>query len=64
VSRLHVEQGRRHDQEFRRTRQVRRSLHKSDELIGHLGECNLGDVEFFAGNQGQEEIERAFENGE
>ena len=61
---LHVQEGRRDDQEFRRTRQVRGRLHERDELVGHLRERDLGDVEFLARNQRQKKIERTFKNRE
>ena len=61
---LHIQEGRSDDQEFRRTRQVRGRLHKRDELVGHLRERDLGDVEFLARDQRQKKIKRTFKNRE
>ena len=61
---LHVQERRRDNQEFRGTRQVRGRLHERDELVGHLRERNLGDVEFLARDQRQQKIERTFKNRE
>ena len=61
---LHVQERRRDDQEFRGTRQVRGRLHKRNELVRHLRERNLGDIEFLARYQRQQKIERTFKNRE
>ena len=61
---LHIEQRGRDDQELRRARQIRRSLHEGDELVGHLGERDLGDIELLASDQRQKKVEGAFEDRE
>ena len=64
VRRLHVEQSSGHHQKLCRTGQVRRGFHERDELVGHLRERDLGDVEFLARDQRQKKIERTFKNRE
>ena len=64
VRRFHIQERGGDNQKLRRTRQVRRRLHESDELVGHLRERDLGDVEFLTRDQRQEKIERTFKNRE
>ena len=65
--RLQVEQSGRHHQEIACLVQVP-SLGAGpdvgDELVGHLGQGDLGDVELVLGDQAQQEIERALEHVE
>ena len=61
---LHVEEGGGYHQELRRARQVRRGLHEGDELVGDLGQRNLGDVELLTRNQRQEQIKRTLKDGQ
>jgi hypothetical protein len=61
---LEVEQRRRDQQELARLIEFVFGVESSqvgDELVGHLAQRDLGDVEFVLGDQGQQQIERTGE---
>ena len=65
--RLEVEQGGRHHQEVARLVQVERvgpGPDVADELVGDLGQGDLGDVQLVLGDQPEEQIERPLEDVE
>ena len=58
---LERQEGGGHDNELRCAPQVPIGTHVGDEVIGHLRQRQLGDVEALAGDEAQEQVERAFE---
>src|SRR5690606_7511523 len=65
-----VEQSRRHDEELAGLVQIPRLAGAGpggdvgDELVGHLRQRDLGEVELVLGDQAQQQVERAFEVGQ
>ena len=62
---LEVEQGGGDHKELRRLAEVpagTQGADMRDEIIGHFGQGNIGDVELMLADQPEEEIERAFEH--
>ena len=51
--RLERQEGGGHDDELRCAPQVPVRAHVGDEVVGHLGQCQLGDVEPLAGDEAQ-----------
>ena len=61
---LESQEGGGHDDELRCAPQVPVRAHMGDEVVGHLGQRQLGDVEPFAGDEAQKQVEGTLELGQ
>ena len=62
--RLERQEGRGHDDKLRCAPQVPVRAHVGDEVVGHLGQRQLGNVEPLAGNKAQKQVEGPLELGQ
>ena len=60
---LEGQKGGGHHDELRRSPQVPVGTHVSDEVVGHLRQRQLGDIEPLTGDKAQEQVEGALELG-